>query len=105
MPEARHSSGFQGCPAARPTPGRRRPTPRCSRPQNLRPRDGRSLGRDADSVRELLGYAFVDAGREARALVLADAVEIEHVLLAPVAHHLKPREHIHIVYVADPMNG
>src|ERR1700736_5914710 len=79
------------------------PTPRHSRPPNMQPRNGRSLNRNADRLGELLADALVDAGRKACALILADAIEIEHVLLAPIAHHLEPREHIYIVYVADPM--
>src|SRR6267142_1182601 len=84
-------------------PSRSPPTPRHSRPPNVQPRNGRSLDRNADRLGELLADALVDAGRQARSLILADAVEIEHVLLAPIAHHLEPREHIHIVYVTDPM--
>src|SRR5438874_5289996 len=84
-------------------PSRSPPTPPHSRPPDVQPRNGRSLDRNSDRLGELLADALIDAGCEARALILADSVEIEHVLLTPIAHHLEPREHIHIVYVADPM--
>src|SRR6266436_1996673 len=103
MPQAPHSSGNRPPLAARPLPSWPPPTPRHSRRPDVQRGNRRSLARNADGLGELLADTLVDAGREARALILADTVEIEHVLLAPIAHHLKPREHIHIVYVADPM--
>src|SRR5262245_30945598 len=71
----------------------------------MRSEDGQSLDRGADGPGEVRANALVDAGRKGRSLILADAIEIEHVLLAPIAHHLKPRKDIHVVHVADPMKG
>src|SRR5947207_11143300 len=77
---------------------------RCRAPQrSARWRWSRSSEREPNSFRELAGDALVNFSGQAGPFVFGDPVEVEHVLLAPEAHHFEARKDIHVIDVPDPV--
>src|ERR1700693_318440 len=90
----RHGWSRELAAAVRPRLPRPRQAPTPRRDRN---RSAGSLDRDPNCLGELAPDAVVNLGGEPGALLRRDLVEIEHILLAPVAHHLKPGKHIDII--------
>src|ERR1700719_5406878 len=90
-------------PCCRQTRDSRRPRRWRVPQQNGRWQESQSSERDSNSFRELAGDALVNFSGKAGPFVFGDPVEVEHVLLAPIAHHFEARKDIHIVDVANPV--
>src|SRR5436309_1273490 len=78
------------------------PVPNSSRRRSLA-EQGESLDGEPDGLGEPMPEAVIDTGGKARALVRGDLVEIEHVLLAPVAHHFITRKNVDLIKIRDPV--
>src|SRR6266481_9237008 len=82
-----------------------KPRPWRAPQQESRWRASRSPEGYSNSFRELAGDALVNPSGEAGPFVLGCPVEVEHVLLAPIAHHFEPRKDVHVIHVTDPVKG
>src|ERR1700731_2683300 len=71
--------------------------------QNGRWQESQSSERDSNSFRELAGDTLVNFSGEAGPFVFGDPVEVEHVLLAPIAHHFEARKDSQVIDVTDPV--
>src|SRR5665213_137271 len=70
-------------------------------PPRLRPRASRY--RAPDDLGHFQPEAFVDPRGEPGPILGGDVVEIEHFLLAPVAHHVEAWEYVRVGEIADPV--
>src|ERR1700720_3198375 len=79
-----------------------KPGPSRVPPQKV-PGGTRSSEGYSNSFRELAGDAFVNFSGKTRPFVFGDPIEVEHVLLAPIAHHFEARKDIHVIDITNPV--
>src|SRR5580704_3175488 len=102
-PAGRRNLAGSVSPCRRRSRGNRRPRRWRAPQQDTRWRGSRSSECDPNSFRELAGDAFVNFSGKAGPFVFGDPIEVEHVLLAPIAHHFEARKDIHVIDVTDPV--